>query len=107
MGKEKTICCRVTKEQYNNLIKLAEKTGNKSSECVRKILDAYFKKAIPALENRDNYIQRKELRNEINHIGTNINQIAHNTNMGIYSEYEKRKLFALMNQINTLLEEKL
>ena len=105
MGKKKTLCCRVTEKQYSNLTKLAEKTGNTSSECIRKILDAYFKKSIPALENREDYIQRKELRNEINRIGTNINQIAHNTNMGIYTEFEKRKLFALMNQINTLFKE--
>lgn len=107
MDKEKTICCRVTQEQYNNLVKMAEKTGNKNSECVRKILDSYFKKALPVLESKENYIQRKELRNEINHIGININQIVHNANIGIYSEFEKRKLFALMREINQLLDEKL
>lgn len=107
MSKIKTICCRVTQAQYDSLMKLSKKSGNKSSECVRRILDSYFEKNYAALENKEIYIQRKELKNEINHIGNNINQIAHNTNMGIYSEYEKRKLFAMMNELKKLLEEKL
>ena len=43
----------------------------------------------------------KELINEVNHIGTNINQIVHNHNSGIYSEADKERLVAYMRKRNT------
>ena len=43
----------------------------------------------------------KELINEVNHIGTNINQIVHNHNSGIYSEDDKERLVAYMRKLNT------
>jgi hypothetical protein len=104
MDKTKTLCCRITEKQSDNLNKLAEKTGKDRSECVRKILNAYFKKENLSLESKDVFIQRKRLINEINHIGNNINQIAHNVNMDKYSEYEKKKLFAMMNEVKELLK---
>lgn len=42
----------------------------------------------------------RELINEVNHIGTNINQIVHNHNSGIYSEIEKERLIAYMRKLN-------
>ena len=89
------------------MIKLSKKTGNDKSECVRKILDASFKKLDPAFENKEVYLQRKKLINEINHIGNNINQIVHNANMEFYTDYDKNKLFALMNKLNDIVSEKL
>lgn len=47
----------------------------------------------------------KQLINEINHIGTNINQIARNCNSGIYSYEDKRRLFAYVKSINFKLKE--
>ena len=41
----------------------------------------------------------KELINEVNHIGTNINQIVHN-NSGLYSETDKEQLVAYMRKLN-------
>ena len=107
MAKTKTLCCRLTQEQYDSLIKLSKKTGNDKSECVRKILDASFKKLDPAFENKEVYLQRKKVINEINHIGNNINQIVHNANMEFYTDYDKNKLFALMNKLNDIVYEKL
>ena len=43
----------------------------------------------------------KELINEVNHIGTNINQIVHNHNSGIYSEDDKERLVAYIRKLNT------
>ena len=43
----------------------------------------------------------RELINEVNHIGTNINQIVHNHNSGIYSEDDKVRLIAYMRKLNT------
>ena len=42
----------------------------------------------------------KELINEVNHIGTNINQIVHNYNSGFYSEDDKDRLVAYMRKLN-------
>lgn len=42
----------------------------------------------------------KELINEVNHIGTNINQIVHNYNSGLYSEADKESLVAYMRKLN-------
>lgn len=42
----------------------------------------------------------KELINEVNHIGTNINQIVHNNNSGLYSETDKEQLVAYMRKLN-------
>ena len=43
----------------------------------------------------------REFINEVNHIGTNINQIVHNHNSGIYSEDDKVRLIAYMRKLNT------
>ena len=42
----------------------------------------------------------RELINEVNHIGTNINQIVHNDNSGMYSEDDKGRLVAYMRKLN-------
>ena len=42
----------------------------------------------------------KELINEVNHIGTNINQIVHNNNSGLYSGTDKEKLGEDMRKLN-------
>ena len=43
----------------------------------------------------------RELINEVNHIGTNINQIVHNHNSGIYSEADNERLVVYMRKLNT------
>ena len=43
----------------------------------------------------------RELINEVNHIGTNINQIVHNHNSGIYSEADIERLVVYMRKLNT------
>ena len=42
----------------------------------------------------------KQLINEVNHIGTNINQIAHKVNGGYYSKGDKDRLFAYLRKID-------
>lgn len=46
------------------------------------------------------WILLKGLINEINHIGTNINQIVHNNNSSLYSETDKEQLVAYMRKLN-------
>lgn len=41
----------------------------------------------------------KDLINEVNHIGVNINQITKNHNAGFYSDADKNRLFAYMRKI--------
>lgn len=45
------------------------------------------------------------LSNEINHIGININQIAHWVNSGIYQEEDRHRLYVFLGQIKGLLKE--
>ena len=47
----------------------------------------------------------KELINEVNHIGVNINQIAKSNNAGFYTDTEKRQLFAYMQKVNVAVEQ--
>ena len=47
----------------------------------------------------------KELINEVNHIGNNINQIVKNHNAGFYSTEDKTRLFAYMRKLNTKVDE--
>lgn len=47
----------------------------------------------------------KNLINEINHIGTNVNQIVHNHNMEFYSKEDKERLFAYLRKLNMVVKE--
>ena len=42
----------------------------------------------------------RRLINEVNYIGTNINQIVHNNNSGLYFEADKEQLVAYMRKLN-------
>lgn len=51
---------------------------------------------------------RKELReliNEVNRIGVNVNQIVFRANAGMYSGADKSQLVAYMRKLNTLVSE--
>lgn len=47
----------------------------------------------------------KELINEINHIGVNVNQIVKNHNSGFYSTDDKNRLIAYMRKLNQTVDE--
>lgn len=91
----------------NFLNSLSEKTGKRKSDCVRDILHAAESGKYISFTSQEDYLSRKELIREVDKIGVNINQIAHNVNAGIYSDYEKRKLFALVQSLENLLDERL
>ncbi len=46
----------------------------------------------------------KDLINEVNHVGVNINQVVRSINSGIYSENDKQQLVAYMRRLNTSLD---
>lgn len=57
------------------------------------------------LRSRKLELEIMRLRNEINKIGVNINQIVKNNNSHIYSEDDKIKILQLMNEIRFALIE--
>ena len=47
----------------------------------------------------------KQLTNEINHIGININQIVYHHNYSLYSQTDREQLAAYMKKVNQSLQE--
>ncbi len=47
----------------------------------------------------------RELINEINHIGVNVNQIVHHHNYELYSEKDRRMLTAYLKKVDATLRE--
>lgn len=47
----------------------------------------------------------KDLINEVNHIGVNINQIVFNHNAGLYKESDKEHLLAYMKKLNSAVDQ--
>ena len=94
-----TICFRLQEDLYKYIKELQEKTGKNESEVIRSILYAAKNNKIIKMESTEALMQQKQLINEINAIGRNINQIVKNNNSSLYSTYDKNQLFALMNKI--------
>lgn len=90
---------RLTPEENALLLKKAEEAGISASSYLRRMIT---QKPNDYPEIR---ILLKELINEVNHIGVNINQIVKNYNSGFYSDTEKNRLFAYMQKLNRLLGE--
>lgn len=93
---------RLTQEELAHMEKQCRVYGINSSEYIRKLIDSDMGK-LPVVQTREEFLLRKELVYEINRIGNNINQIVKNVNMHYYTEHEKKKLFAMMRKIITLL----
>lgn len=90
---------RLSKAEIKRIEFDAKEKGMNFSQYVR-----YLAKNKPK-EHPDVIKLFKELINEINRIGTNINQIARNCNSGIYTYEDKRRLFAYVKSINFKLKE--
>ncbi|MGN0141513.1 MAG: MobC family plasmid mobilization relaxosome protein [Roseburia sp.] len=96
---------RITEEQQRHLDEQSQKFGVTNSEYLRRLIDADRGEKIEVCTQED-FLQRKKLIYEINKIGNNINQIVRNVNMHYYTDYEKKKLFAMMKKIMELLEKR-
>ena len=81
-------------EEAAELAEKAEKMNMTESEYLRFMIS---QKPTDYPEMR---ILLRELINEVDHIGTNINQIVHNNNSGLYSETDKEQLLAYMRKRN-------
>ena len=94
------IAIRLTEKEKNLLKKKAGKQD--MSKYIRDILfeEQGNRKMIPPERMKALEECLWQLKKEINHIGVNINQIVKNHNSNFYSNAEKRKLFALMGELN-------
>lgn len=89
----------MTKKEAEFLKKSAEQNGMKESEYIRLLLS---QKPNDYPEIR---ILLRELINEINAIGNNINQITRNHNSKLYRKEDRELLSAYMKKLNLLLKE--
>lgn len=103
MKKDYNLHIRISKEQLAYLMEQSGKYGINYSVYVRRLLDKERGNTAPEQTQKE-YLQRKELIYEINRIGNNINQIVKNANMHYYSEMEKKKLFAMMTKLISMIE---
>lgn len=87
-----------------HLEKQSEVYNGNQSKYIRRLIDEDMGKE-HRVYTKEEFQARKELVYEINRIGNNINQIVKNANMKFYSEYEKKKLFAMMKKLLEMLEE--
>lgn len=94
---------RVEEDIYEILCKKVDSSGITTSEYIRRLIKNDCGKSVE-IESREDFLFRKQLIWELNHIGNNINQIVKNNNAKFYSEAEKKRLFELMQKIYKLLE---
>lgn len=90
---------RLSEAEVERIEKDAKKRGMNFSQYVR------FLTRNKPCEHPEVIQVFKQLINEINHIGNNINQIARNCNSGIYTYEDKKKMFAYLKVINMKLKE--
>ncbi len=94
---------RIREDQVLHLERQCKIYGINSSEYIRRLIDTDMGRAAPG-QTKEAFLVHKQMVYEINRIGNNINQIVKNVNMHYYTDYEKKKLFALMNKIIELYE---
>ena len=93
---------RLKRKQIMYLANAAKETT--MSNYMRNLIDADEHKQIVQQEQTRRRLNR-ELINEVNRIGVNINQIVKNNNAQYYSPAEKKKLFLMMQQLNDMIYE--
>ncbi len=93
---------RLSEKEAAYLQNTASENSMSMSRYIRLLIDADMEKGIVEKRRLQNLL-RRDLINEINHIGVNINQITRSHNENLYSEHDKRKLFALMKKLNEMV----
>lgn len=95
---------RLSEQEVAYLQNAAAENSISMSRYIRMLIDADMEKGIVEKRRLQNLL-RRDLINEINHIGININQITRSHNENLYSEHDKRKLFALMKKLNEMVSQ--
>lgn len=90
---------RMTQKEADRLRASAESQKLKESEYIRLLL-SQKPKDYPEIR-----ILLRELINEVNAIGNNINQITRNHNSKLYREEDRVQLIAYMKKLNLLVRE--
>jgi len=90
---------RLMPEEAKELAKKAKGNGMNEAEYIR-LLISQKPNDYPEVRKL-----LKELINEINRIGININQIVFNNNSGLYSKDDKTQLIAYMRKLNQKIDE--
>lgn len=93
---------RLSEKEAAYLQDMASQNSMSMSRYIRMLIDADMEKGIVEKWNLQSLL-RRDLINEVNHIGININQITRSHNENLYSEHDKRKLFALMKKLNEMV----
>ncbi|MEY8330877.1 plasmid mobilization relaxosome protein MobC [Lachnospiraceae bacterium 48-33] len=93
---------RLSEKEAAYLQNAASKNSMSMSKYIRMLIDADMETGIVEKRRLQNLL-RRDLINEVNHIGVNINQITRSHNENLYSEHDKRKLFALMKKLNEMV----
>lgn len=90
---------RLTPEENKMLMEKAKASGMSDS--------SYLRLMISQKPNDYPEIRQllRDLINEINHIGVNINQIVKSYNEGFYSDVDKTRLYAYMKKLNGKVDE--
>lgn len=94
MSKDTILSVRISKQEKVKIRALAKARCMTESAYVRFMLSqkpSDYPEIIQAL---------KDLINEVNHIGVNVNQIVKGNNSGFYDEDDKARLFAYMRKMN-------
>ncbi len=89
---------RLTQAELEELQHCAKEMG---------VTDSHYLRILITNRPRDYPVIRQELQrlnNEINHIGVNINQIAHNNNSRLYTEEDKHRLYVLMKRLKDMIQ---
>ena len=100
MKKEIVKGVRLTQEQAAILKEQANMSGMSEADYLRMLLT---QKPTDYPEIRE---EMRELINEVNRVGVNINEVVHNNNSMLYSEDDKDRLIAYMRKLNELMNKK-
>ena len=90
---------RLMPDEAKELAKKSKENGMNEAEYIRLLIS---QKPNDYPEVRKLF---KDLINEVNRIGININQIVFNSNAGLYSEKDKTQLIAYMRKLNQKVNE--
>lgn len=93
------ITVRLKPEEALQIQKKADEKGMKPSAYLRLMANQTMQ------DNPEMRSQLKQLINEVNHIGNNINQITKNNNSELYYDHDKRRLYGYIQKLNRTMEE--
>lgn len=94
MSKDTILSVRISKQEKVKIRALAKARGMTESAYVRLMLSqkpSDYPEIIQVL---------KDLINEVNHIGVNVNQIVKGNNSGFYNQGDKDRLYSYMRRLN-------